>query len=85
MADSDSQRAIRLTATPFNDLISPELFVCDLCTAVVTNPQQHFRVHEAVMWTNVGADIFAPFILGQVIQEEPDQADLDEQPKGSEQ
>lgn len=74
-----SQRSLRLTATPFIDLISPELFKCDLCTAVVTNPQQHFRVHEAAMWTSAQSDIFVPFIIETADDSEPE---TDEQPKG---
>lgn len=69
---SEHARELRLTATPFNNLISPELFVCDLCTSVVTNPQQHFRVHEAGMWTKATSDIFTPFLLPQGESSESD-------------
>lgn len=71
-----SQRSLRLTATPFTDLIDPKLFKCDLCTAVITNPQQHFRVHEAEMWVNAMSDIFTPFLF------ETGEPETDEQPKG---
>jgi hypothetical protein len=43
---------------------------------VVTNPQQHFRVHEAAMWTSAQSDIFVPFII------ETGEQETDEQPKG---
>jgi hypothetical protein len=56
------QVTVRLTATPLADLLTPELFACDLCCSVVTNPQQHFLWHQTLLVTQDGAALYEPFM-----------------------
>lgn len=62
---------VKLSATRLSDTDS-ELFICDLCTAVVTNPQQHFRYHEALLHSKSGTELFMPFLHHpNQVQEQP--------------